>query len=120
MRENLEYWLVVAVARTLGAMPRGLARLLAGGLAWSVYRLLGRLRRVGMRNLDLALPEVPPEEKDRILRGVYRHLGWQLVEFCRMPRYTQENTRGWMNSSTAFAACMATACCTRTTSGAGC
>ena len=47
MRENLEYWLVVAVARTLGRMPRGLARLLAGILAFKVYWLFGRLRRVG-------------------------------------------------------------------------
>jgi KDO2-lipid IV(A) lauroyltransferase len=45
-----------------------------------------------MRNLALALPEVTPEERKRILRGVYRHLAWQLVEFCRMPRYTAQNT----------------------------
>ncbi len=31
MRERIEYWLVVAVARTLGRMPRGLARLLGVG-----------------------------------------------------------------------------------------
>lgn len=93
MREEIEYWLVVAVARSLGWMPRGLARLLAGALAGAVYRLHGRLRRVGTRNLELALPEVPAAERERILRGVYRYLGWQLVEFCRMPRYTAENTR---------------------------
>ena len=33
MRERLEYWLVVAVARSLGWMPRQLARLLADGVA---------------------------------------------------------------------------------------
>jgi KDO2-lipid IV(A) lauroyltransferase len=98
MRERIEYWLVVAVARGLGRMPRGLARLLAGGLAWSVYRALGRLRRVGVRNLEMALPALHPDERKRILRGVYRHLGWQLVEFCRMPRYTAENTKGWIRT----------------------
>jgi len=98
MREKLEYWLVVAVARTLGRMPRGLARLLASGLAWCVYVLLGRLRRVGERNLCMALPALLPEERQRILRGVYRHLGWQLVEFCRMPRYTAQNTRDWIRT----------------------
>jgi KDO2-lipid IV(A) lauroyltransferase len=98
MRENLEYWLVLAVARGLGRMPRGLARLLGGGLACSVYWSLGRLRRVGLRNLELALPELSAEEKDRILRGVYLHLGWQLVEFCRMMRYTAENTAGWIRT----------------------
>jgi KDO2-lipid IV(A) lauroyltransferase len=26
------------------------------------------------------------------------HLGWQLVEFCRMTRYTPENTRDWIRT----------------------
>ena len=93
MRENLEYWLVVAVARTLGVMPRGLARLVAGLLAFVVYWTFGRLRRVGVRNMELALPKVSEGERARILRGVYRSLGRQLVEFCRMDGYTPENTR---------------------------
>jgi KDO2-lipid IV(A) lauroyltransferase len=92
MQEDLEYWLVRAVAGTLGRMPRGLARLTASALAGAVYICLGRLRRVGVRNLELALPAVPQSERTRILRGVYRHLGWQLVEFCRMSRYTPDNT----------------------------
>ena len=93
MLERIEYWLVLAVARSLGWMPRGLARMLAGALAFAVYWTGRRLRRVGTRNLDLAFPELQPGERTRILRGVYRHLGWQLVEFCRMTRYTTENTR---------------------------
>lgn len=94
MREKIEYWLVLGVARSLGRLPRGLARLLAGRLAWLVYVALGRLRRVGRRNLELAMPELAAGERERILRGVYKHLGWQLVEFCRMPRYTAQNTQG--------------------------
>src|ERR1035437_3213662 len=98
MRKNLEFWLVVAVARTLGWLPRGVARRVANAIAWSVYRLHGRLRRVGERNLELALPELTANERKQILFGVFRHLGWQLVEFCRMTRYTPENTAGWMRT----------------------
>jgi KDO2-lipid IV(A) lauroyltransferase len=98
MRENLEYGLVRAVAGCLGRMPRGLARLLAGCLAFAVYWCFGRLRRVGVRNLQLALPELSSKTRKKILRGVYIHLGWQLVEFCRMMRYTAENTRDWMRT----------------------
>ncbi len=98
MRENLEYWLVVAVARSLGRLPRGVARTAAGVLVFLVYWLLGRLRRVGMRNLELALPEISFDDRKKILRGVYRSLGWQLVEFCRMTRYTVENTRDWLRA----------------------
>jgi KDO2-lipid IV(A) lauroyltransferase len=98
MRKNLEFWLVVAVARTLGWMPRRLARALAGGLVWCLYHLMARLRRVGERNLQLALPHLSAVEHERILRGVFRHLGWELVEFCRMARYTVENTREWIGT----------------------
>src|SRR6202034_2665871 len=98
MRENLEYVLVVAIARCLGRVPRGLARLFAWLLAIAVFWCFGRLRRVGMRNLEMALPELPSKARNRIIRGVYIHLGWQLVEFCRMTRYTRENTRNWMRT----------------------
>jgi Kdo2-lipid IVA lauroyltransferase/acyltransferase len=98
MRETLEYWLVVAVARTLGRLPRRVARLLADGLARSIYCLHGRLRRVGHRNLEMALPTLSVDERNQILRGVFRHLGWQLVEFCRMTRYTPENTHNWIRT----------------------
>jgi len=98
VQQSIEYWLVLAVARSLGRIPRSLARLLAGLLAFTVYWSLGRLRRVGMRNLTMALPEVGEDERRRILRGVYRHLGWQLVEFCRMTRYTAENTGDWLRT----------------------
>ena len=93
MRERIEYWLVWAVARSLGLLPRAVARLVAGALAGVVYFALGRLRRVGRRNLELALGELGPAERNRILRGVYRSLAWQLVEFCRMRGYTRQNTR---------------------------
>ena len=94
----MEYWLVLAVARTLGWLPRGLARLLVRILTWSCYLGMGRLRRVGERNLELALPQLSSKSRKIILRHVFRNLGWQMVEFCRMPRYTAENTRGWIRT----------------------
>ena len=98
MREAIEYWLVVAVARVLGRVPRKPARWAARLVAIAVYWCFRRLRRVGMRNLQMAMPELPPQTRKRILRRVYIHLAWQLVEFCRMQRYTAENTRAWMRT----------------------
>ena len=51
MQERLEYWLVTAVARTLGRLPRHLSRLLVRILTFSCYFGLSRLRHVGERNL---------------------------------------------------------------------
>jgi KDO2-lipid IV(A) lauroyltransferase len=98
MQERIEYWLVTAVSRTLGRLPRRLARVLVRLLTLTCYLGLSRLRRTGERNLELALPELPGPERNRILRNVFRNLGWQLVEFCRMPRYTAANTRNWIRT----------------------
>jgi len=98
MRERIEYWPVIAVARTLGRLPRALARGLVSLITTVLFQVLGRLRHVGERNLELAMPELSRPERGRILRNVFRNLGWQLVEFCRMPRYTAENTRNWIRT----------------------
>src|SRR5438445_10748607 len=88
MREWFEYAPVWLLVRTLGALPRPLARALGIALGRAVYWLYPRLRRVGERNLELAFPEMAPAERRRILRGVFTTLGRQLADFCRLPRLT--------------------------------
>jgi KDO2-lipid IV(A) lauroyltransferase len=48
------------------------------------------LRGVGLRNLEMALREKSLAERRAILRGVYRSLGWQIGEFCKMAGYTKD------------------------------
>ncbi len=91
MRYRIEYALAWLIIRTLGALPRPLSRALAIAFAQTVYLLHGKLRRVGMRNLELAFPEKSLAERRRILRGVFTSLGRQLAEVCMFPRYTREN-----------------------------
>jgi KDO2-lipid IV(A) lauroyltransferase len=74
----------------LGVLPRGLARAVGAGIGWLAFLLLGRLRRVGLRNLELAFPAKTAPERETILRGVYRNLGYLLAEFCQMSSYTPE------------------------------
>jgi len=87
----MEYRVVWAVLRVLGSMPRPLARGLAYSIALLAYAALGKLRRVGLRNLDIAFPEMERKRKKRILRAVFIGMGRQLVEFCRFPKYTRAN-----------------------------
>ena len=91
MWHRLEYALVWPVVKILGALPRPLARTLGILLAGAVYHLHGRLRKVGLRNLEIAYPEMAAAERRRIVRGVFVSLGRQLAEFCRFPRYTRDN-----------------------------
>jgi len=92
MREALEFTVVWTLVKLLGILPRALARSIGAFVGAAAYRLLPRLRKVGLTNLELAFPEKTTHERDRILRRLYRNLGWLLAEFCQMPRYTRENT----------------------------
>ena len=74
----------------LRLLPRGLARAIGAAIGSVAFRGLGRLRRVGLRNLELAFPEKTPTEREAILRTEYRNLGLLLAEFCKMPGYTPE------------------------------
>lgn len=91
MRHKVEYALLWVVVRTLGLLPRVIARGVAILFALAIYCLHGRLRRVGLRNLRMAFPEMRDGERRRILRGEFISLGRQLAEFCLFPSYTREN-----------------------------
>jgi Kdo2-lipid IVA lauroyltransferase/acyltransferase len=96
MREELEYVVVRALVELLGALPRRVARALGAGVGTAAFLLMGRLRRTGLRNLEIAFPEKTDAERERILRQLYRNLGWLLGEFCQMPKYARENTQEFL------------------------
>ena len=91
MRHRLEYALVWLLVRSLQALPRPVARSAGIGLGYLVYLVHPRLRKVGMRNLEIALPELPKAQRRKIIRKVFAGLGRQLAEFCRFPKYTLKN-----------------------------
>jgi KDO2-lipid IV(A) lauroyltransferase len=109
MRQRLEYGLTWTLIKVMGSLPRPLARAAGITLAYFVYLLHPRLRRVGMRNLALAFPEKRKGERRRILRGEFRSLGRQLAEVSLFPKYTVANVTqavvydGFENYERAFA-----------------
>jgi len=91
MLYRLQYLPLVMLVRLVGVLPRPLARGVGIALGRVVYLLHPRLRRVGLRNLEMAFPNKTLAERRRILRGVYTSLGRLLAEFCLFPRYTLAN-----------------------------
>jgi len=91
MRYRLEYALAWCVVKTIGVLPRPLARLVGISLGQTIYLLHGKLRRVGMRNLALAFPEKTVAARRKIVRRVFTSLGRQFAEVCLFPTYTSEN-----------------------------
>ena len=90
VREQVEFAVVWLFVHVMGILPRGMARAVGAAIGAIAYRGLGRLRRVGLRNLRLAFPEKMEAEREAILQKVYRNLGYLLAEFCEMPGYTAE------------------------------
>ncbi|HLN98173.1 MAG TPA: lysophospholipid acyltransferase family protein [Pyrinomonadaceae bacterium] len=90
---SLEYALARTILSALGVLPRRAAiavGLLVGNLA---YLIPGSLRETGMRNLQIAFPEMPGKEQKRLLRGCFASLGRLLGEFSQLPRATPEKLR---------------------------
>jgi KDO2-lipid IV(A) lauroyltransferase len=93
LRHRLEYLPVWLFVRVLGWLPRRAAWAAGMALAMLVYLIHSRLRRVGLRNLSLAFPDMEENERRRILRRVFLGMGRHMAEFCRFPKYTPENVR---------------------------
>jgi KDO2-lipid IV(A) lauroyltransferase len=92
-QEFLEYAAARALLSGLGALPRPAAVGAGRALGRAAYRLAGGLRRTGLRNLELAFPEMDAAERERILRGTFESLGRQLGEVSQFPRATLERLR---------------------------
>ena len=96
LRERLEFIAVWTLVYGLGALPRKVARAVGAGIGVITFGLMGRLRRVGLRNLALAYPQWTAEQREATLRKEYRNLGWLLAEFCLMSGYTREQASGFI------------------------
>lgn len=90
LRNLLEFVPAWLVLKLLGLLPRGGAIVVGKLIALVAYYLHGRLRRVGYRNLALAMPELSPAERREIVGQVFMNLGRLLGEFSQFPRITRQ------------------------------
>jgi Kdo2-lipid IVA lauroyltransferase/acyltransferase len=91
MRKWVEFagaWLIL---KSLGVLPRGLARGFAALVARILFALLPKLRKTAQFNLRLAFPEWDDRRRAEVTQGMIRNLGWMAAEFARLPRYNDEN-----------------------------
>jgi Kdo2-lipid IVA lauroyltransferase/acyltransferase len=91
LRNLIEFVPAWLLLKLLGVLPRAGAMVAGKLIARAVYILHGRLRRVGYRNLALAMPEVAARERRVIVRGVFANLGRLLGEFSQFPKITRQN-----------------------------
>jgi KDO2-lipid IV(A) lauroyltransferase len=90
--DYLVYLLVRWLVCFIQALPFTTACSLAGFLAWVIYQVDRRHRRVAADNLGHAFPEaVDPVRRDRLVRAVYRHFCLMLIEIIFLPRRLHPN-----------------------------
>jgi len=80
--------------RLLGLLPRSGAILVGKLISRLAYVVHGRLRRVGHRNLALAMPDLTARGRRGILKGVFRNIGRLMGEFSQFHKITTENIAG--------------------------
>ena len=94
IRNLLEFVPAWLLLRILLFLPRSGAVFVGKLIAIAAYYLHGRLRRVGYRNLALAMPELGRAERRVIVRKVFINLGRLLGEFSQFPKITPQNISG--------------------------
>jgi KDO2-lipid IV(A) lauroyltransferase len=91
MIEWIQYAVAWTLIKTLGVLPRGMARSMAAGGVRLLLLALPKLKKTAEFNLRLAFPEWTDAQRRSTLKKMTRNLGWMAAEFARMPSYTKEN-----------------------------
>ena len=91
MIEWLQYAVAWTFVKTLGGLPRPVARWLAAAGTAVLLQLRPKMRKTAEFNLRLAFPEWTEEQRQSALKKMTRNLGWMAVEFARFPSYTERN-----------------------------
>lgn len=87
-----EYWLTRLLLAVFSWFPEGQANKRIWFCAHLLDRAVPRLRRIALRNLELAgLPN-----REQIVDGVFRSLARLVVIFSRLPKMTRENVHHWI------------------------
>lgn len=91
MRRRFEYAAAWIAVKTLGLLPRPLARMVGAAVARVAYLLRPPLRRAATINLRIAFPDWSAKRHRRVIRSLIRHMGWMAAEFAHFPHYTRQN-----------------------------
>ncbi len=92
----MEYGAAVFVVASLALLPRNASESLARAYAGLLDRAIPRLRRVGMRNLEFAMPTMTGLERSRLIDGVFRSIARLLVAFAKLPGIGKSNVAEWI------------------------
>ena len=94
-KNSPQIWLEYLAARTilfiLRVLPRSAAMKIGISAGSLGYAVLGKLRKVGERNLELAFPDKTVDERARILKAAFQNMGRVMMVVSRFDDLSKEN-----------------------------
>ena len=90
------YLIALIVLNSLALTPRPVSNSFARFYADVLDLALPRLRRIAMRNLEMAFPDMPLAERRRIASGVFRSIARLLSAFAKFPQMHRGNIAQWI------------------------
>lgn len=87
-RHLLEYLAVRALMAILALLPRPFATRIAMVGSRALFACLPRLHRVGLRNLELAFPDMSQVERRQLLEQSFENFGRIIADLSHFPRAT--------------------------------
>lgn len=96
MLRRLEFWAAWFVLQSLAYAPLPAAERMGRFYAAILDRILPRLRRAGLRNLELTFPAMDARQRRRLIDGVFRNIGRLLVVFARFSEINSSNISQWI------------------------
>ena len=98
-RYLLEYLVARALLAILALLPLSFARRVAVAGSRVLFACLPRLRRIGLRNLELAFPDLSPTERRQLLEQSFENFGRIIADFAHFPRSTPTDLAARVESS---------------------
>lgn len=95
-RNWIEYGLAVSIVKSLEWTPLGLANGLARTYTGLLDRFVPRLRRVALRNLSMAMPELGSARHAEIVDQVFQSIARLAVSFAKFPSIGRGNLSQWI------------------------
>ena len=96
MRQRAHYWLALLVLRTLEWSPRPLSMALAHVYVRLLDRIIPRLRRAGLHNLQMAMPALTRARRNQIVDGVFESIARMLVTVAKFTKIHKHNLPRWI------------------------
>lgn len=91
--------LLYLIASAIGRLPWPWLRAFADAIAWLWWRSGGRESRVAGRNLELAYPDLPPEQREALQRRILRTTARQTLETLRLWTRPHADNLQWLRET---------------------